>query len=76
MAAFYTCSDCGNEFIGPDWVPDDVDALPVCWKCQALYNYCIACDSSFIFDSHRGDPTGDLCFSCWDTDFDEGAAFL
>ena len=81
MAAFYTCSDCTKEFLGSDDIPIEAgdSVKPMCYRCQELYNYCIVCDSSFIFDSHSGDPTGDLCLSCWNdfnNDLNEGAAFL
>ena len=68
MAAFYICSDCTKEFLGPDdipvWEGDHVE--PLCWQCQEYYNFCIVCEEPFQPESSKGDPTGDLCLSCWD----------
>ena len=68
MAAFYICSDCDSEFLGADAIPaQEGGPKPICWRCQTLYDYCIFCDA--IFDPKQsGDPTGDLCPDCWDSD--------
>lgn len=38
MAAFYTCSDCGKEYLGPDDIPvEDGDHVkPMCDRCQPV----------------------------------------
>ena len=68
MAAFYICSDCDKEFLGADEIPVVTEADhvgPICFRCQQLYNVCIACDAYFLPDWRDGDPTGDLCNACW-----------
>lgn len=78
MAAFYICSDCNKEFLGADnipvWEGDHVE--PICYRCQQVYNVCIACDALFLPDWHKGDPTGDLCTSCWRSNLSARAALL
>lgn len=67
MAAFYTCSDCDKEFLGADDIPvsEEDPVGPICYRCQEMYSVCITCDAWFLPDSREGDPTGDLCPSCW-----------
>ena len=66
MAAFYTCSDCGKEFLGADdipvWEADNLE--PICDRCQEMYSVCVACEACFLPDSREGEPTGDLCPAC------------
>ena len=70
MAAFYTCSDCDKEFLGPDAIPvqEGDHVKPVCWKCQEMYDFCIVCDAMFQPDPNNSDPMGDLCTDCWRSD--------
>ena len=66
MSAFWNCGDCGNEFLGPDDIPIVDGIIPICFKCQEYFNYCIVCDMPFKLNE-KGDPSGDLCNDCWES---------
>lgn len=66
MSAFWICHDCGKEYLGPDDIETADGMLPICYRCQELYNYCIACDMPFLINA-SGDPSGDLCDDCYES---------
>lgn len=48
MSAFYTCSKCGKEFLGPDNIPihEGDHVQPVCFHCSDY----VASSSLILFD--------------------------
>ena len=64
MSAFWNCGGCGKEYLGPDDIADG--AMPMCFRCQEYFNYCIVCDMPFRINA-SGDPSGDLCNEHWES---------
>ena len=67
MAAWYECSQCNREFLGPDLIPIEDDGVkPVCENCPPFYE-CGICGDGFrpeIYVLPDGSITTGNCDYC------------